>query len=96
MSSGFCKLLFDNFFIDLAFFQEKRILNIMNTNKIEQYNALDIARWLVNQGITDERYMTNLALNKLAYFAHGFSYRINDVPLIDIRICPAFEAWKYG
>ena len=60
-----------------------------------QYSALDIAGWFINQGINTYHYMTNLVLNKLAYFAHGFRYRINDAPLIE-NAFPPFEAWEYG
>ena len=46
-------------------------------------------------GIRHDRPVTNLVLNKLAYFAHGFHYRINKDPLI-LNDYPPFEAWQYG
>ncbi|NLR69837.1 SocA family protein [Novosphingobium sp. ERN07] len=36
--------------------------------------------------------MTNLALQKLLYFAHGWFYAMYDKPLVKSK----FEAWKYG
>ena len=61
----------------------------------EKYPALDIAGWLINKGVNSSHYVTNLTLNKLAYFAHGYSYRFYEEPLIK-NDYPPFEAWKYG
>lgn len=36
--------------------------------------------------------ITNMALNKIVYFAHGWHLAIYDRPLVDSR----FEAWQYG
>jgi uncharacterized phage-associated protein len=36
--------------------------------------------------------ISNAALNKIVYFAHGWHLAINDAPLVD----SAFEAWQFG
>jgi len=36
--------------------------------------------------------ITNMALNKLVYFTHGWHLALYDQPLVDSR----FEAWQYG
>lgn len=45
---------------------------------------------LANNG--EEEFMTNLRLNKLLYFAQGWSMALLDKPLFSDEI----EAWKYG
>ena len=59
-------------------------------------SGMNIACWFIEKGIEEMQYQTNLTLNKLVYFAHGFYYRIKDSPLVNIDLAPAFEAWDYG
>lgn len=56
-------------------------------------NAVDVANFFVNISI-DDPYgcITNLALNKLVYFAQGWSLARNDKPLFEEDI----QAWKFG
>ena len=56
------------------------------------YDVRDIANFTLD--IADERKIkiTNLALQKLLYFVHGWFYSIYNLPLIKNK----FEAWKYG
>ena len=56
------------------------------------YDVRDVANFTLDYA--DERGVgiTNLALQKLLYFAHGWFFAIFDEPLIKNK----FEAWKYG
>lgn len=56
------------------------------------YDARDLANFTLDHA--DERgvEVTNLALQKLLYFAHGWFFSIFDQPLIKNK----FEAWQYG
>jgi len=36
--------------------------------------------------------VTNMALNKILYFSHGWSLAVRDMPLVSV----SFEAWDYG
>lgn len=56
------------------------------------YDVRDIANFILEK--TDLRgvKVSNLALQKLLYFAHGWFYSIYDKPLIKNK----FEAWRFG
>ena len=56
------------------------------------YDVRDIANFTLD--IADERKIkiTNLALQKLLYFVHGWFYSMYNQPLIKNK----FEAWRYG
>lgn len=56
------------------------------------YDVRDVANFTLD--FADERgiEITNLALQKLLYFAHGWFFSIFDEPLIKNK----FEAWQYG
>lgn len=56
------------------------------------YDVRDVANFTLDYA--DERgvEITNLALQKLLYFAHGWFFSIFDEPLIKNK----FEAWQYG
>jgi uncharacterized phage-associated protein len=56
------------------------------------YDVRDVTNFIL--GFAEERGipLTNLALQKLLYFVHGWFYSIYDVPLIRNK----FEAWQYG
>jgi uncharacterized phage-associated protein len=56
------------------------------------YDVRDIANFTLD--FAEERgvSLTNLALQKLLYFVHGWFYSIYDMPLIKNK----FEAWQYG
>ena len=51
-----------------------------------------MARWLINKGIETDHFLTNLDINKLVYFAHGFHYRLLGKGLVR----NVFDVWKYG
>lgn len=52
-----------------------------------KYNVTEIANWFIN-----ELHPEPLKLQKLLYFAQGYSYAFNDKPLFDEDI----EAWVHG
>lgn len=54
--------------------------------------ALSVACYFVQQAEEFGRELTNLDLQKLVYFAHGWHLAIVDQPLIEEDI----QAWKYG
>jgi uncharacterized phage-associated protein len=56
------------------------------------YDVRDVANFTLNYA--DERgvKLTNLSLQKLLYFVHGWFYAIYEEPLIKNK----FEAWQYG
>lgn len=54
--------------------------------------AIEIANFLLELFKFDEEGLTNLKLNKLLYFAQGFSYQRLGKPLFADEI----EAWSYG
>ena len=61
------------------------------------YSAKKIAQWFINRAAMDAEmsygeYVTNMKLQKLLYFAQGFSYAINGKPLFDENI----KAWPHG
>lgn len=56
------------------------------------YDVRDIANFILEFAEGRGLKLTNLALQKLLYFAHGWFYAIYEEPLIKNK----FEAWKYG
>jgi uncharacterized phage-associated protein len=56
------------------------------------YDVRDVANFILD--LADERgaEISNLSLQKLLYFSHGWFYSIYDQPLIKNK----FEAWQYG
>lgn len=56
------------------------------------YDVRDVTNLTLD--FSDERGLeiTNLALQKLLYFAHGWFYAIYELPLVKSK----FEAWQYG
>lgn len=55
-------------------------------------SALRLASELIRREKTKGKSLTNLSLQKLAYFCHGWHLAIFDAPLVD----EAFEAWRFG
>jgi len=56
------------------------------------YDVRDIANFVL-EFAEDRRFpLTNLALQKLLYFTHGWFYALYEQPLIKNK----FEAWQYG
>lgn len=56
------------------------------------YDVRDIANFTLEFAELRGIPITNLALQKLLYFVHGWFYSIYDIPLIRNK----FEAWQYG
>jgi uncharacterized phage-associated protein len=56
------------------------------------YDVRDVTNYTLD--FADERHLklTNLALQKLLYFVHGWFYSMYEQPLIKNK----FEAWQYG
>ncbi len=64
---------------------------------VKLYDAKEIAQWFINRAAMDAEmffgeYMTNLKLQKLLYFAQGFSFAINNRPLFKEEL----QAWQHG
>ena len=56
------------------------------------YPAFSIAKYFIRKGIDDSRPVTNMKLQKLIYFSHGWHLAYTGEPLIDEFV----EAWQYG
>ncbi|MEO8085242.1 MAG: type II toxin-antitoxin system antitoxin SocA domain-containing protein [Bacteroidota bacterium] len=56
------------------------------------YSAVQIAVAFVNKGIAEGNYVTQMKLQKLVYFAHGYHLATNNQPLIREEI----QAWEFG
>lgn len=56
------------------------------------YNSLSIANYFISIGIQENQPITQMKLQKLIYFAHGFYLAVKEKPLIRDEI----QAWKYG
>jgi uncharacterized phage-associated protein len=56
------------------------------------YSASAIAYAFVKKGIEEESYVTQMKLQKMVYFAHGYHLAKYNEPLIKEE----FEAWKFG
>lgn len=55
-------------------------------------SAIDVASYIINRCISDERPISNLQLQKILYFCQEESYRTIKAELI----ADDFEAWRYG
>jgi uncharacterized phage-associated protein len=56
------------------------------------YDARDVANFVLDTADANGIAITNLSLQKLLYFAHGWFYAIFEQPLIRNK----FEAWQHG
>lgn len=56
------------------------------------YDVRDVANFILDLAEERRADISNLALQKLLYFAHGWFFAIYDAPLIKNK----FEAWQYG
>lgn len=56
------------------------------------YSYKDIANYFINEHKKTGKFVTNMQLQKLLYFANGIYLYYQKKPLIDKR----FRAWKYG
>lgn len=56
------------------------------------YDVRDVANFVLDVADDREIAITNLSLQKLLYFIHGWFYSIYEEPLIKNK----FEAWQYG
>lgn len=56
------------------------------------YDARDVANYILDRSDEKGLKISNLALQKLIYFVHGWFYAFYDQPLIRNK----FEAWKLG
>lgn len=56
------------------------------------YDVRDIANFVLDDAAERGVKITNLALQKLLYFAHGWFYAMYEQPLIKNK----FEAWQHG
>ncbi|HEX8064537.1 MAG TPA: type II toxin-antitoxin system antitoxin SocA domain-containing protein [Allosphingosinicella sp.] len=56
------------------------------------YDVRDIANYVLDTAETRGVPITNLSLQKLLYFVHGWFYSIYDRPLVRNK----FEAWQHG
>lgn len=71
-------------------FKNKRLF--INLKDGIMYPASVIAYAFVKMGIDEGKFVTQMKLQKLVYFAHGLHLAIYDTPLINEE----FEAWPYG
>lgn len=55
-------------------------------------NPLAVANFMIQKGIDNGAPLTQMKLQKLIYFAHGWHLALYDEPLVDA----VFQAWKYG
>ena len=56
------------------------------------YSASLIATAFVARSIKEEKYLTQMKLQKMVYFAHGYHLAKYGTPLIDEQV----QAWKFG
>lgn len=56
------------------------------------YSASLVASAFVKKGIEEGNFVTQMKLQKMVYFAHGYHLAKFDRPLV----AETFEAWKYG
>jgi uncharacterized phage-associated protein len=59
---------------------------------MKTHNALAVANWFLARAEAEGKTLDPMKLQKLIYFAHGWSLAITDVPLIQEHP----EAWNYG
>lgn len=58
----------------------------------DMYPASLIAQEFVKRGIKEGQFVTQMKVQKMVFFAHGYHLAIYNKPLINEN----FEAWKYG
>ena len=56
------------------------------------YNAIDVAKYMIDKCTREDRPISNLQLQTILYFLQGESYKECREPLFSNRI----EAWPYG
>jgi uncharacterized phage-associated protein len=59
---------------------------------MKTHDALAVANWFLARAEAEGKTLDPMKLQKLIYFAHGWSLAITDVPLIQEHP----EAWDYG
>lgn len=59
---------------------------------MEPYNALDIARYIINYSISKNKSITNLQLQKIMYYVQAAGMVSNGIPIFSESI----KNWKYG
>lgn len=66
--------------------------NSESSGSAVMYDARDVANYILESADIRGVEITNLALQKLLYFAHGWFFAVYEQPLIRNK----FEAWQYG
>ncbi len=56
------------------------------------YSPIEVAKWFINKGIEENNPVTQMKLQKMLYFAQGYSLAKFGEPIIDAD----FEAWQFG
>lgn len=56
------------------------------------YPSIQVANYFINKSIALKKPISQMKLQKLIYFAHGWSLALRNEPLINESV----EAWKYG
>lgn len=56
------------------------------------YDPRALANYVLDTTAERGASVTNMSLNKILYFSHGWHLAVHDAPLISV----AFEAWDYG
>src|ERR1700676_3931940 len=59
---------------------------------MKTHSALAVANWFLARAAADGKSLDPMKLQKLIYFAHGWSLALTDIPLIEEHP----EAWDYG
>jgi uncharacterized phage-associated protein len=75
--------------ISLAIFSRG---SAVGTGDSKVYDVRDVANFVLDLADSHGIEITNLSLQKLLYFIHGWFYSLYDRPLIKNK----FEAWQYG
>ena len=57
-----------------------------------QSSTLAIANFFIRKSLKEKKPITQIKLQKLVFFAHGFYLALNERPLVNEKI----EAWQYG
>jgi uncharacterized phage-associated protein len=58
----------------------------------ETYSPQQVANYFIEKALESGVEITHLKLQKLLYFAHGWSLALRDKPLLNVPI----QAWQYG
>jgi len=62
------------------------------TIAMTQSSTLAIANFFIRKSLKEKKPITQIKLQKLVYFAHGFYLALHEKPLVNEKI----EAWQYG